>query len=179
MTERTELTQPEDGAATKMARRLAAALAALAVAGAAFSFGQSDVLTRSKEALYTDGGTVASKGLRDVFLGGGFYLDIDPKGSGLRRVRVEVGEDEWNGTQVGDAFPARSEAAKREAGLSDDLGAREATKDVGSLMGTLLVCVAVLLLAVALVSGGVHLAVFLMAGAMVVAITVMLAFLAP
>ena len=149
----TEMALTDDRKARRRARRVKVVLVAFAVlaaAGSAYFFWRSDVLTRSKEALYLDGGTVASKSLRDDNLGGGFYLDVDPAGDGLRRVRVEVTEDEWNGIQVGDAFPARSEAAKREAHLSDDKGAQPVTRDVAYLVAIMLVIVAPTLLVMAM-----------------------------
>ena len=74
----------------------------------------------SAKALYEAGGTVVSKTLGGPLSRSGFFVEAEPNGRGVRRIRVEVSEAEWSDLEVGGAFPAGSESARDAAGLVDE-----------------------------------------------------------
>ena len=78
---------------------------------------------RSVKAVFADGGTVVSKDNGAPLEDPGFYVDVEPNGRDVSRVRVEVTEAEWDDLTEGGAFPARSNALRGEAGQSAGSGA--------------------------------------------------------
>lgn len=95
----------------------------------------------SVKAVYADGGTVASKDNGGPLEDPGFYVDVEPNGRDVSRVRVEVTEAEWDDLTVGGAFPAGSDALSREADQSEGSGAGGGRDEDGPLVVFLLAVV--------------------------------------
>lgn len=88
----------------------------------------------SAKALYEAGGTVVSKTLGGPPGRSGFFVDAEPNGRDVRRIRVEVSEAEWSDLEVGGAFPAGSESARDAAGLVDEGDGARRRRATGATM---------------------------------------------